>query len=219
MSRCRRVPLQRIEARTVSPRPCDAAGSRGCSSARDQGPDSAAEDRCTNHVFRAGDVVVRVAPLSADVSSQVALARWLGSEGFPVAAPLADAELVGGAKLSLWEYIHADERRPVDFGQLGEIVARLHRVAPDRMKDVVALPFCGDAAWLTARPGTGCTAPARPDDQHDHQRCEQPHVRRRGSGSDAVLARRSRRSVGPVSVSLVLRSRSGCWRRMLSLVP
>ena len=101
-----------------------------------------------NHVFRAGDVVVRVAPQSADVSGQVALARWLVSEGFPVAAPLADADVVGGAKLSLWEYIQTDERRPIDFEQLGEVVARLHRVAPARLENVVALPFCGDAAWL-----------------------------------------------------------------------
>jgi Ser/Thr protein kinase RdoA (MazF antagonist) len=101
-----------------------------------------------NRVFRAGDVVVRVAPQSADASSQVALARWLVSEGFPVAAPLADAGVVGGAKLSLREYIDADERRPIDFQQLGEVVARLHRVAPARLRDVIALPFCGDTAWL-----------------------------------------------------------------------
>jgi Ser/Thr protein kinase RdoA (MazF antagonist) len=99
-------------------------------------------------VFRAGDVVVRVAPRSTDVSSQVALARRLASEGFPVAAPLADAEAIGGAKVSLWEYIGADERRPIDFEQLGEVVGRLHRVPPARLTDVVALPFCGDATWL-----------------------------------------------------------------------
>jgi thiamine kinase-like enzyme len=89
-----------------------------------------------------------VAPQSADVSSQVALARWLVSEGFPVSAPLADPDSIDGAKLSLWEYIHADKHRPIDFEQVGEIVARLHRIAPARLKNAVALPFCGDAAWL-----------------------------------------------------------------------
>src|SRR4051794_8332571 len=96
----------------------------------------------TNHVFRAGDAIVRVAPQSADVSGQVALARWLVSEGFPVAAPLANPDMVSGAKLSLWEYIHPDEGRPIDFEQLGQVVARLHRVAPARLKDMLALPFC-----------------------------------------------------------------------------
>jgi Ser/Thr protein kinase RdoA (MazF antagonist) len=100
-----------------------------------------------NQVFRAGDAVVRVAPPSADASSQVTLARWLASEGFPVAAPLTDAEEIGGAQVSVWEYIQADDR-PIDFRQLGEVVARLHRVAPARVADVVTLPFCGDAAWL-----------------------------------------------------------------------
>jgi Ser/Thr protein kinase RdoA (MazF antagonist) len=101
-----------------------------------------------NDVFLAGDVVVRVAPPSAEVSGQVDLARWLVSEGFPVAAPLADPVVVDGVKLSLWEYIRADEDRPIDFRQLGALIARLHQVAPDRLKDAVALPFCGDAGWL-----------------------------------------------------------------------
>jgi Ser/Thr protein kinase RdoA (MazF antagonist) len=101
-----------------------------------------------NHVFRAGDAVIRVAPQSADVSGQVALARWLASERFDVAAPLADPDLIGGAKLSVWRYVDADEGHSIDFEQLGEVVARLHRVDRARLKDVVALPFCGDAPWL-----------------------------------------------------------------------
>jgi Ser/Thr protein kinase RdoA (MazF antagonist) len=101
-----------------------------------------------NHVFRAGDVVVRVAPPSADVSSQVALARRLAAEGFNVPAALAGPEVVGEATVSLWEHIDTDERRPIDFEQLGEVVARLHRVDPASLRDVVALPFCDAPAWL-----------------------------------------------------------------------
>jgi Ser/Thr protein kinase RdoA (MazF antagonist) len=101
-----------------------------------------------NHVFRAGDVLVRVAPQSADVAGQVALARWLASEGFPVPAPLADPEVLDGAQVSAWEFVSPDPHRPIDFEQLGDVVARLHRIAPGRLEDVVALPFCGDAEWL-----------------------------------------------------------------------
>jgi Ser/Thr protein kinase RdoA (MazF antagonist) len=101
-----------------------------------------------NYVFRAGEVVVRVAPRSADLSGQVALARWLVAEGFPVPAPLADPDVIDAAQVSLWQYVPADPRRPIDCEQLGEVVARLHRVAPARLNDVVALPFCGDTAWL-----------------------------------------------------------------------
>ena len=91
---------------------------------------------------------MRVAPRSADVSGQIRLARWLLAEGFPAAAPLADADVVDEALVSLWEYVPADVRRPIDFQQLGAVVARLHRVAPSRLKEVVALRFCGHAAWL-----------------------------------------------------------------------
>lgn len=100
-----------------------------------------------NYVFRAGEAVLRVAPRSADVSGQVALARWLVAEGFPTAAPLAGPDVVEGVQVSLWEYVPADGT-PIDFAQFGEVVARLHRVAPARLKEVVALPFCGDAGWL-----------------------------------------------------------------------
>jgi Ser/Thr protein kinase RdoA (MazF antagonist) len=100
-----------------------------------------------NHVFRAGEAVLRVAPRSVDDSGQVVLARWLAAEGFPTTVPLADPDVVDGAQVTLWEYVPADGR-PIDFAQLGEVVARLHRVAPARLNDVVALPFCGDAAWL-----------------------------------------------------------------------
>jgi Ser/Thr protein kinase RdoA (MazF antagonist) len=101
-----------------------------------------------NFVFRAGDVVVRVAQSAADVSGQVALGRWLASEGFPVPAPLADPEVVEGMTVSTWEYVRADPDRAVDFNQLGDVVARLHRVELTRLQDVVPLPFCGAAAWL-----------------------------------------------------------------------
>lgn len=101
-----------------------------------------------NHVFRAGDLVIRVAAPSADVAGQAALARWLGSRGFRVPAPLGDAQVVDGATLSLWEHIDADARRAIDFAQLGQLVARLHQIPPALLDDVAALPFCGDAPWL-----------------------------------------------------------------------
>ena len=98
-----------------------------------------------NHVFRAGDVVIRVAARSADVDGQVRLARRLVAAGFPVASPLGDAETIGGLPVSLWEHVDADADRAIDYVQLGAIIARLHRVAP---AELGALPFFADAAWL-----------------------------------------------------------------------
>ena len=62
--------------------------------------------------------------------------------------PIADPVVVAGVPVTLWEYVEPDRSRPVDFVQLGEHAARLHRLAPDRLADVTPLPFCGDAAWL-----------------------------------------------------------------------
>ncbi|HEY6888497.1 MAG TPA: hypothetical protein VI300_11975, partial [Solirubrobacter sp.] len=52
-----------------------------------------------NHVFRAGDAVIRVASGSADVAGQIRLACRLLAAGFPVPAPLADAALVDGVSV------------------------------------------------------------------------------------------------------------------------
>ena len=118
--------------------------------ARDRGISEPVEPlrRGTNHVFRAGDVVLRVAPESADVAGQVALARWLAAEGFPVAAPLADPE-IRAARRSASGTTSARTRivRSTSSG-LGAVVARLHRIQPARLNGVVPLAFCGDAAWL-----------------------------------------------------------------------
>jgi hypothetical protein len=120
------------------PRPRAAAGGQGRSPTGDQRRGSPLRAGA-NHVFRAGDVGVRVPPPSAEVSSQVNLARWLIAGGFPVAAPLADALVLHDAKVSLWEHVDADEGRPIGFRQLGEVIARLHRVAAARLEDVVEL--------------------------------------------------------------------------------
>jgi Ser/Thr protein kinase RdoA (MazF antagonist) len=101
-----------------------------------------------NHVFRAGDVVIRVAPAWADVAGQVRLARWLVAEGFRVAVPVADVEVVDGTQVSVWDHVPGDPARPIDYERLGAIVARLHRVEAERLDGVAALPFCADAAWL-----------------------------------------------------------------------
>src|SRR3712207_1826358 len=94
-----------------------------------------------NHVFCAGDVVVRVAPPSADTSGQMALAKWLLAVGLPAAAPLGDAETVDGATVSLWEFIAPEGDGAIDYQQLGEVVGRLHRVPLESLRGVVALPF------------------------------------------------------------------------------
>src|SRR5689334_10128304 len=85
-----------------------------------------------NHVFRAGDAVIRVSPRA------VAPIGWLGERGIPVPAALTPPEEIDGLHVSVWEHV-PDTGRPLDFEQLGAVAARLHRLEPP-----AALPFCGD---------------------------------------------------------------------------
>jgi Ser/Thr protein kinase RdoA (MazF antagonist) len=99
-----------------------------------------------NQVFRAGDTVLRVTAGDVDVASQVALVRRLFTEGVPVLCPVSDPVVVDAVQVTAWEYI--DGETGVDYVQLGEAVAMLHRLAPGAIAEQVALPWCGDAAWL-----------------------------------------------------------------------
>ncbi|MHB1924702.1 MAG: hypothetical protein ACYCSJ_08440, partial [Acidimicrobiales bacterium] len=82
----------------------------------------------SNHVFRAGDVVVRISDPSRDVAGQMLLAEQLAAAGVPVLLPLADLGDAGGARVSLWEYVEPAPDTRVDFAGLGRAVARLHTI-------------------------------------------------------------------------------------------
>jgi Ser/Thr protein kinase RdoA (MazF antagonist) len=101
-----------------------------------------------NHVFRAGDTVLRVTAPDVDAVAQVALAHWLSEAGLPVLRPLEDVVVVDGTQVSVWEHVDPSGIRPVDYRQLGAAVARLHRVPPSDLAGLVTLPWCGDAGWL-----------------------------------------------------------------------
>ena len=71
--------------------------------------------------------------------------RWrsrdvCGRRASPYRGRYADPESVAGVQVSLREYIESDPAQPIDFVQLGEHAARLHRLAPDRLTEVVPLP-------------------------------------------------------------------------------
>ncbi|MHB1445432.1 MAG: phosphotransferase enzyme family protein [Acidimicrobiales bacterium] len=100
----------------------------------------------SNYVFRAGDMVVRVSNASSDQADQLALIRRLSEAGVPVLEPQADLGLVGGARVTLWEYIEPGTR--VDYAGLGHAIARLHTIPPEDLADLVPLPWYGEAPWL-----------------------------------------------------------------------
>lgn len=137
------VQLDAAQAETVA---AEVAADLGC----DPPPQLLRSGR--NHVFRAGDVVLRLAPPPADGQAHVRLARWLLDEGFPVARPLHDAAFVGGAVVTVWEHVEPAPGVPTDYEQLGGIIARLHRIAPSRLPAGIELPWCGWADWLQLEP-------------------------------------------------------------------
>jgi Ser/Thr protein kinase RdoA (MazF antagonist) len=100
----------------------------------------------SNHVFRAGPHLIRVGAAGADFTNQVAVARRLHDLGVPVLTPLDDAAVVCGRPVTVWEFLEHGDR--IDFEQLGERIAHLHRIAPDRLRDLARLRFCGDTGWL-----------------------------------------------------------------------
>ena len=101
-----------------------------------------------NVVFRAGEVVLRVAPGDVDGQAQVELAGWLSGVGLPVVLPLDDASFVDGLVITLWEHVEQPEHATIDYQQLGAAIARLHGLDVRQLPAGSSLPWCGDAAWL-----------------------------------------------------------------------
>lgn len=112
-----------------------------------------------NYVFRVGDAVFRVTAPDVDAVAQIALVRWLSDEGLPVLLPISDAVEVDGVQVTVWEYI--SEQGRIDYRQLGEAIALLHRLQPSRVIQHIALPWCGDASWLQLDANLDAAARAR----------------------------------------------------------
>ncbi len=101
-----------------------------------------------NDVYRAGEVVLRVAPGHVDGQAQVEVAQALHEAGLPIVRPLADAVRVDGAVVTLWEHVEQPEHARIDYRQVGEVIARLHGVDGDSVLPRVQVPWCGEADWL-----------------------------------------------------------------------
>lgn len=104
-----------------------------------------------NHVFRAGNAILRLSPLSADPSGQMALAARLEEQGVPVQRGLADLGVVDGMRASLWELIDAGPDAAIDYEALGRAVARLHSMPPDTIACRIPPPLRRCAVAAAAR--------------------------------------------------------------------
>lgn len=100
-----------------------------------------------NQVFRAGNLVIRVADTLAAATRQVLIHRALASLGIAVATPLDDAATVGKLAVTVWPFIEADGGDP-DYAGVGRTVRQLHDLDSEAVTTLVDLPRYHDFEWL-----------------------------------------------------------------------
>lgn len=85
-----------------------------------------------NAVFVAGGVVVRVGRPTAPPEGSLELARRLAGLGVRVPAPARpDALIAGTLAATCWELVEADPGAPIDWHEVGAMVARVHRAGAE----------------------------------------------------------------------------------------
>ncbi len=100
-----------------------------------------------NDVYVVDDLVIRLAPPSADIERQAKAANLLTESGIAIPT-LVDWGIVDNRPFTAWERVEADPSIDVDFRELGHEIGRLHHIDPSLATDVLALPWCDEASWL-----------------------------------------------------------------------
>jgi Ser/Thr protein kinase RdoA (MazF antagonist) len=100
-----------------------------------------------NGIFVAGDeVLLRVSRPTAPPHQAIALASVLTAAGLRVPTFVRDDAFVSGEH-SVFAIAAIAERGVVDWTEVGEMVARLHRLDRGDIAARYPLPFCGDFPW------------------------------------------------------------------------
>jgi Ser/Thr protein kinase RdoA (MazF antagonist) len=100
-----------------------------------------------NAIFTAGDVVLRVSRPTAPAQSSIELARLLTTVGVRVPAPARDDAIVeGDLAVTAWERLVPVDGE-ADWHAVGEMVARVHALAPDLLPPAYPLPNGEDFPW------------------------------------------------------------------------
>ncbi|MGZ4680551.1 MAG: phosphotransferase enzyme family protein [Ilumatobacteraceae bacterium] len=100
-----------------------------------------------NGIFTVGEgVLLRVSSPTAPPQQAVWLANLLSGLGLRVPVHVRDEPFMteDHAVFAVAEVV---ERGPIDWRAVGEMVARLHLIAPDTIANGYPLPFCGDFPW------------------------------------------------------------------------
>ncbi len=104
-----------------------------------------------NAIFRAGDVVIRVATPTAPVAAAIELAhRLLDAEirvNRPIDLPPVEEATRGGPMVaSAWEHL-AEVASPIDWCTVGHMVRRVHQIDPATLPAALPTPSPVDFPW------------------------------------------------------------------------
>ncbi len=100
-----------------------------------------------NAIYTAGDVVLRVGRPTAPASAALELAELLTSSGVRVPAPARDdAVSDGDLAVTAWERLTLLDAEP-DWRAAGEMVARVHALAPEELPPAYPLPRGEEFPW------------------------------------------------------------------------
>jgi Ser/Thr protein kinase RdoA (MazF antagonist) len=100
-----------------------------------------------NAIYTAGDVVLRVGRPTAPASAALELAELLTSSGVRVPAPARDdAVSDGDLAVTAWERLTLLDAEP-DWRAAGEMVARVHALAPEQLPPAYPLPRGEEFPW------------------------------------------------------------------------
>ncbi|MGD9995592.1 MAG: phosphotransferase enzyme family protein [Ilumatobacteraceae bacterium] len=99
-----------------------------------------------NTLFLAGDVVLRVGRPTADPTAPVWLAGVLAAHGVRVPRYVRAEPVVDGA-LAVWAIGRIEPSGPVDWSEVGQMVARVHDLEPSVVAERYPVPWCSSFPW------------------------------------------------------------------------
>lgn len=100
-----------------------------------------------NYVFASPTTVIRMGQANEEAEAQVDLAQYLIGMGIRVPAPLTTPTINGPTIITVWERIPTTNEA-IDYQQLGEVLAKVHRIEADLLPTTRPVPLFSEARWL-----------------------------------------------------------------------
>jgi hypothetical protein len=99
-----------------------------------------------NTLFAAGDVVLRVGRPTADPAAAIWLSEVLGDHGVRVPRYARPEAIVEG-QLAAWAVERIEPAGPIDWAEVGAMVAQVHTIEPGIVSPRYPVPWCSSFPW------------------------------------------------------------------------